>query len=104
MHARIAKYTFTGDVHDIARRAEEGLVPIFQAQPGFKAYTVVTTGEKIISFSSWESAESAEAANAAVAEWVGENLAGEIELKDVQISEVLFSTVLGVSTMAGARA
>jgi hypothetical protein len=103
MHARIAKYTFTGDVHDIARRAEEGILPIFEAQPGFKAYTVVSTGEKIISFSSWDSAENAEAANAAAAQWVNENLAGEIELKDAQICEVLFSTVLGVSTMAGAR-
>jgi hypothetical protein len=104
MHARIAKYTFTGDAHELARRAEEGMLPIFQAQPGFKGYTLATTGEKIISFSAWDSAESADAANAAAAEWVQQNLAGEVELKDAQIGEVLFSTVLGVSTLTGAHA
>ncbi|HEY7731934.1 MAG TPA: hypothetical protein VH950_13720 [Gaiellaceae bacterium] len=104
MHVRIAKYTFTGDVNDMARRAEEGMVPIFQAQPGFNGYTLATTGEKIISISAWDSAESAEAASGAAAEWIKANLAGEVELKDAHICEVLYSTVFGVSTLTGARA
>ena len=65
MHARVAKYTYSGDVHELAGKAEDGLLPIFQAQPGFKAYSIVATDEKIISFSAWDSAESADAANAA---------------------------------------
>jgi hypothetical protein len=104
MHARIAKYTVTGDVQELARTAEEGLLPIFQAQPGFKAYSVVDIGGKIMSFSAWESAEAAEAANAAAAEWVAENMAGTVELQTAHIGEILFSTTLGVSTLAGARA
>jgi heme-degrading monooxygenase HmoA len=104
MHGRIAKYTFTGDAQELARRAEEGMLPILQAQPGFKAYSLVTTGEKIVSFSAWDSAEDAEAANTAVASWVQENMAGSIDLKDVQIGEILISTALGVSTLTGARA
>ena len=104
MHARIAKYSYTGDVHEIARMAEEGILPIFQSQPGFKAYTVVDTGERIVSFSSWESAEAAEAANTAAADWVAQNLGDRIELVNSSIGEVLFSTVLGVSTKAGATA
>jgi hypothetical protein len=104
MHARIAKYTVTGDVQELARTAEEGLLPIFQAQPGFKAYSVVDIGGKIMSFSAWESAEAAEAANAAAAEWVAENMAGAVELQATHIGEILFSTALGVSTLAGARA
>jgi heme-degrading monooxygenase HmoA len=104
MHTRIAKYTFTGDAQELARRAEEGMLPIFQAQPGFKAYTLVSTGEKIISFSAWDSAESAEAAGTAAADWIQENMADSIELKDAHIGEVLFSTVLGVSTLSGASA
>jgi hypothetical protein len=104
MHARIAKYTYTGDVQDLARTAEEGLLPIFEAQPGFKAYSVIDFGGKIMSFSAWESAEAAEAANAAAAEWVAENMSDSVELKDAYVGEFLFSTVLGVSSIAGARA
>ena len=51
MHGRVATYTVTGDVHDIARRAEEGMLPIFRAQPGFKAYTLFATGDTLISYS-----------------------------------------------------
>ena len=104
MHARIAKYTFTGDVQELARTAEEGMLPIFQAQPGFKAYSVIDIGGKIMSFSAWESAEAADAANAAAAEWVAENMAGTVELQATHIGEILFSTALGVSTLTGARA
>lgn len=103
MHARIAKYTFTGDVQELARTAEEGMLPIFQAQPGFKAYSVIDIGGKIMSFSAWESAEAADAANAAAAEWVAENMAGTIELQATHLGEILFSTTLGVSTLTGAR-
>lgn len=103
MHARIAKYTFTGDAQQLARSAEEGMLPIFQAQPGFKGYSLIDIGGKVMSFSAWESAEAAEAASAAAAEWVAENLAGTVELQATHVGEILFSTPLGVSTLAGAR-
>ena len=104
MHGRMARYTVSGDVHEIARTAEDGMLPIFQSQPGFKAYSVLESGDEIISFSAWESAESAEAANKAAASWVAENLAGELALQETRIGEILFSTTLGVSTRAGATA
>jgi heme-degrading monooxygenase HmoA len=101
MHARIAKYAFTGDAQEIGRKAEDGLLPIFQSQPGFKAYSVVASDEKVISFSAWDSAESADAGNAAAAEWIANNIADQLELKNVTIGEIIFSTALGVSTKAG---
>ena len=104
MHGRIARYGFTGDPQDLARRAEEGMLPIFQSQPGFKAYSLIESDGEIISFSAWESAEHAEAANAAAASWVAQNMAGEIELKEARLGEVLLSTALGVSTTAGVSA
>jgi hypothetical protein len=91
-------------VNDIARQAEEGLLPIFQAQHGFKAYTVLESEGEILSFSAWESAANAEAANSVAAEWVAENLADRIDLKEARLGEVLFSSVLGVSTKAGVTA
>jgi hypothetical protein len=102
MHARIAKYAFSGDAQELGRKAEDGLLPILQSQPGFKAYSVIATDEKIISFSAWDSAESADAANTAAAAWVADNMTDEIELKNVTIGEIIFSTALGVSTKAGA--
>jgi len=104
MHGRMARYTFSGDAMELARRAEDGLLPIFQAQPGFKAYSVIVSDGEIMSFSAWDSAEQAEAANAAAAGWVAENMTGEIDLKETRIGEIVFSTALGVSTKAGATA
>jgi hypothetical protein len=104
MHARVATYTYIGDKQELARRAEDGLLPIFQAQPGFKAYLVIGTDEKIISFSAWESADNAEAANAAATQWVQENMSDEIEHQKTQVGEILISTLLGISTKAGATA
>jgi heme-degrading monooxygenase HmoA len=104
MHARIAKYTHTGNSQALAQRAEEGLLPIFQSQAGFQDYTIIVNEEKVISISAWDSAEHAEAANAAAADWVAENMTGEIELKNTTIGEILVSTTLGISTKAGITA
>lgn len=104
MHGRMARYVFTGDPQDLARRAEEGMLPVFQSQPGFKAYSLIESDGEIISFSAWDSAEQADAANAAAAGWIAENMANEIELKEARVGEVLLSTTLGVSTAAGVTA
>ncbi len=104
MHGRVATYTYTGDAQELARKAEEEMLPIFQSQPGFKAYAIVATDEKIISFSAWDTAESAEAANAIVAQWVQESIGDQVELKKAHVGEILVSTALGVSTKAGITA
>jgi hypothetical protein len=104
MHGRFARYGASGDIHELARKAEDGMLPILQAQPGFKAYSLTTSEGEVMSFSAWETAEHAEAANAAVADWVASNLADRIELKELRIGEILLSTVLGISTKAGAAA
>ena len=53
MHGRMARYAIQGDAHELARTAEEGMLPIFQSQPGFKAYSLLESGDEIISFSAW---------------------------------------------------
>jgi len=104
MHGRYARYTYTGDAHELARKAEDGILPIFQAQPGFKGYTVSESDGEILSVSAWESAEAAEAANASAAEWVAANIGDQMELQETRIAEILFSSVFGVTTKAGASA
>jgi hypothetical protein len=103
MHARIARYTFTGNAQELAQKAEEGILPTFKSLPGFKAYTVIESDGEIISFSGWETADQADAANIAVTDWVAENMAGDIELIESRFGEILISTTLGVSTTTGAR-
>jgi heme-degrading monooxygenase HmoA len=104
MQARMATYRFSGDAHELAQRAEQGILPILQAQPGFRAYSVATDADEILSLSVWDSRAEAEAGNAAVAEWVRDNMADDIELIGVRYPEVLFSTTLGITTLAGATA
>jgi len=102
MHGRFARYEVTGDVHEIARQAEDGMLPIFRAQAGFKAYSLAASEGEVLSFSAWETADAADAASGAAAEWIAANLADKIELKEVRIGEILLATALGVSTKAGA--
>ena len=104
MHGRIATYRISGDPHELARKAEEGMLPIFQAQPGFRAYNLVVSGEMLTSMSAWDTIEEAEAATPAAASWIAENIADDVELVDVRYGEILLATALGVSPSAAARA
>jgi len=103
MVGRLAVYRHSGDREDLARRAETGILPILQAAPGFASYTVSEGDGEILSLSAWQTREDAEAASAAVAAWVAENMT-EIELVSVRYADVLFSTTLGISTLAGSAA
>ena len=104
MHARMATYRISGDAHELARKAEEGMLPIFKAEPGFKAYNLVVSGDMLTSVSVWDSSSAAEAATPAAASWIADNIAEDIELIDVRYGEVLLATALGVSPAAAARA
>jgi heme-degrading monooxygenase HmoA len=98
----MARYKYTGDAQDLGRRIEEGMLPIFQSQPGFKGYTIAASDTELVSLSSWESFEAAEAANKLAASWVAKNMASELQLEDSPIDAlILFSTMFGISTKAG---
>ena len=100
MHGRMARYTISGDAHELARRAEDEMLPIFQARSGFKSYSLAASDDELISFSAWESEEDAEAASKAAASWIAENMADKVELKETRIGEILLGTSIGVSTKA----
>ena len=40
MVARMATYRFTVDPEELAKKAEQGLLPIFMKQPGFRDYSL----------------------------------------------------------------
>jgi heme-degrading monooxygenase HmoA len=95
MHVRMARYTTDGDINELIDRAEDGMLPLFEGSPGFKAYSIAVSGNEIFSFSVWDTPEEAEAANAAAAGWVAENM-GEITLVETNFGELMLSTTLGV--------
>ena len=104
MIGRMATYRASGDPHDLARRAEEGILPQFRELHGFRAYFVAIDGNDVYSFSAWDTRADAEAGSELAAEFVRKNMAGELELKETRFAEIAFSTTLGVSTMATATA
>jgi hypothetical protein len=93
----MARYKTSADPHSLVQRAEEGMLPIFESQPGFRAYSIAATSDEIFSFSVWDSAEEAQAANEAAAGWVAENMADDITIVETNFGELLLSTTLGVS-------
>lgn len=97
MIARIATYSYTGDAQDLGRRAEAGILPILEAQAGFRSYAVALSEDKVFSSSAWDSRAEAETGSAAVAEWVAENTTEISLIRSVEYATVAFSTALAVS-------
>ena len=82
-----------GTVEEIALAAEQGLLPIFRAQPGFLSYRIVAAqGDACLSVSRWETHEQANAAARTAADWVAENLARRITLDQEYLGEVVLSS------------
>lgn len=96
MHVRLATYGYDGDAREIARTAQEGMLPIFREQSGFHAYSLAEMGDVVMSMSVWDSEEDAKAANTLAADWIAENLADKLKLQDVKTGELLMSTTLDV--------
>jgi hypothetical protein len=97
MHVRMARYKTHADPHELTRRAEQGILPLFESQPGFRAYSIAVSGDEIFSFSVWDGAEEAESANEVAAGWVAENMADDLTIIETNFGELLLSTTLGVS-------
>lgn len=91
-HVRIGVYTLTsGTAKEVSDQAREGMLSVFRAQSGFKAYGLAeSTDGKLVSVSLWDSAEQAERANELAATWVRENIADRIRLESTQVGDFLF--------------
>ncbi len=76
-HFRIAVYKVrAGSQDEIARRAKDGMLPTFQAQPGFVQYSLVQAGDdRMVSITTWQTTAQAEQALSTAAAWVRDNLA-----------------------------
>jgi hypothetical protein len=83
-HLRIALYDMTsGTVEEATEIARKGMIPLYEAQPGFLRYEVGTLDDGgIVSFSVWETVDEAQRAIELAAGWVKENLADRIKLRE----------------------
>jgi len=92
MHARVAIYRITsGTAADIATAARDGMLPIFQALPGFIRYSVADVGDgTLLSISLWADRASAEAAVVAAADFVGTTLTDQLELATNAVGDLAF--------------
>jgi len=112
MVARMVTYRFKVDPLELAKQAEEGLLPIFMKQPGFRDYSLFADRDEtqrgprgvgaphvrqIIALTLWDSLEDAQAGIATAWKWVDENMSGELEWTDTEFVDVLLSTSFGVS-------
>ena len=91
-HIRIGVYGLTGGTaKEVGDRAQKGMLRVFRAQPGFKAYGLAESQEgKLISVSLWDSGEQAQQANELAASWVSEKLADRIRLESTQVGDFMF--------------
>jgi len=91
-HFRIATYDMTkGTPAETADLAKAGMLPIFEKQPGFEAYSLIEVDPKtLVSVSVWESHAEAEAAVKLAADWVAANLADRVSLKQNIVGDALF--------------
>lgn len=91
-HLRAAVYSITaGDFETIANKAKQGMLPIFQSQPGFVSYGLARTSDtSFVSLSVWQSREQAVAAVAMAEEWVQNNIAELVKLEDNYVGDFGF--------------
>jgi hypothetical protein len=91
-HVRIGIYSLEqGTAEEAAELGRKGMLPIFQAQPGFKRYGLALLDDgTVASVSVWETHAEAEAANAAAADWVAANLADRVRLQDTHVGDFFF--------------
>jgi hypothetical protein len=77
MYASIRKYkTIPGAADELARRVEQGFVPLVSRAPGFVAYYVVEAGNDVVaSVSIFQDQAGAEESNRLAATWVSDNIA-----------------------------
>ena len=77
MYASIRRYkTSPGAAAELARRVNQGFVPIISQAPGFVAYYVVDAGNDVVaSVSVFQDQAGSEESNRMAADWVKENIA-----------------------------
>lgn len=78
MYASIREYR-TKDNAEVARRAQEGFIPVVKEVPGFAGYYMVDAGDKFITITVAQDADGVQETVNRAREWVSENAAELVE-------------------------
>ena len=89
-YIRLSTYDVTmGSFHELTEIAEKGIVPMFEAEPGFVNYGLVDAGNhKCVALSIWETREAAQNSASMAATWVKENVSDRVRLVNTIIGEL----------------
>jgi heme-degrading monooxygenase HmoA len=76
MFASIRRYKVRrGSVPELAKRVQDGFVPLMQQMQGFRAYYLLDGGpDVLVTISIFDSADAAFASNEKAADWVRDNV------------------------------
>lgn len=75
MYCVTRRFTSMRSVEEAAKRAEAGLAPILQRNPGFRGYYIVDAGDGVgMSITVFESREAAEKSRDEALGWIEKNL------------------------------
>ena len=92
MYAAFRSYR-TEEAAEVAKRVNEGFIPIISKAPGFLAYYAIDTGQGVVaSFSVFETRSQAEASNRIAADWVNENIAPLLDVPEITAGEIVVHT------------
>jgi len=76
MYATVRRFEGVTDPREVARRVNEGLVPVISQIPGFLAYSWVDAGGGVmVSINLFENQAGAEEANRQAPDWVRQHIA-----------------------------
>jgi heme-degrading monooxygenase HmoA len=77
--------------HELVERVRAGVLPAFQALPGFVSYTLVRAHDRaaVISITVWESRASADAATAIASEWSRNNITDLATIRDEFVGDII---------------
>jgi len=95
MYAAVRRYHVKpGRITEVARRVQEGLVPVLSRQRGFVSYCCIDAGNNIaLAVGTYDDRRAAEAANETASAWVKQNLAELLGPGEVTVGRVIVSAV-----------
>jgi heme-degrading monooxygenase HmoA len=95
MHVAIRQYKVkAGSMDELARRAQEGFVPLIRHSPGFVAYYGVVAGtDRVFTVSIFQDQAGADESNSIAADWVKQNVTSLVEgSPEITAGEVRWSS------------
>ncbi len=93
-HARIGFYTARpGNLDHVLERARDEVIPMLEAEAGFRRYTVVRTGpDRLVSITGWDTHAEAQMAARRLLAWVAEVMGETLISVENHIAEVVHLT------------